>query len=180
MVNAGEDDAEPVAETHAEIQGRQERNAPAWMALALLVLPALYLAMVLILRIDAGPFWLWHANLPGYAYLLDAVNLLNLDAPGYVNDPGTPVQMIAALVLMSAHGFADAATVTDAVLADPEAHLRAVTTVFYALNAFALVAVGLLARVAAGGLIRPCWCSPARSCRWSWYVTVSTPVRMHC
>ena len=153
MVDAGEDDAETVAETPAEIQGKPELDAPAWMALALVVLPALYLAMVLVLRADAGPFWMWYASLPGYAYLLDAVNLLNLYAPGYVDDPGTPVQMITALVLMSAHGFADAATVTAAVLDDPEAHLRAVTTVFYALNAFALVAVGLLARVAAGGLI---------------------------
>ena len=136
-----------------ETNREKELGAPVWAAAVLLVLPALYLASALILRTDAGPFWLWHSGLPGYAYLLDAVNLLNLFAPGHVGDPGMPVTAIAALVLMSAHGFVDALAVTDAVLADPEAHLRAITTVFYALNAFTLVAVGLTARFATGGLI---------------------------
>lgn len=133
--------------------GERETRAPVWTAAVVLVLPVLYLVSALVLRTDAGPFWLWHAGLPGYAFLLDAVNLLNHYAPGYVIDPGTPVQAVAALVLMSAHGFADVQTVTEAVLADPESHLRAITTVLYALNAFALVAVGLAARAAAGRLI---------------------------
>ena len=140
-------------ENEGATDGEEETRAPVWTAAAVLVLPVLYLVSALILRTDAGPFWLWHAGLPGYAFLLDAVNLLNHYAPGYVIDPGTPVQAVAALVLMSAHGFTDVQTVTEAVLADPESHLRAITTVLYALNAFALVAVGLAARVAAGRLI---------------------------
>lgn len=136
----------------AESEESLRKESP-WGNVALLALPVLYLASALILRNDAGPFWLWHAIAPSYFYLLDAVNLINLTAPGHVVHPGTPVQFVGALVLLSAHGFGAVETTTDAVLRDPEPYLRAISTVLYALNAFGLLAAGFAARFALGGLL---------------------------
>ncbi|MCG8510670.1 MAG: hypothetical protein MI741_15715 [Rhodospirillales bacterium] len=133
--------------------GDGQRKVSPWESAALLVLPVLYVVSVLIMRADAGPFWLWHAIDPSYFYLLDSINLINLTAPGHVAEPGTPLQSIGALVLLSAHGFGAVDAVTDSVLRDPESYLRAISTVLYALNAFGLIAVGFAARYAVGGLL---------------------------
>ncbi len=124
-----------------------------WTWIVLVVLPVVYLSSAIILRTDGGPFWIWHAIDPSYFYLLDSLNLINLTTPGHVAHPGTPVQSIGALVLLAVQGFADADTITARVLADPETHLRAMSTVLYVINAVGLLAVGLAARGALGGLM---------------------------
>lgn len=124
-----------------------------WEWLIVLLLPAAYLASGLILRDSMGPFWIWHAVDPSYAYLLDAANLVNLTAPGQIADPGTPVQVLGALVLWVMHGFAGADAIVRAVIADPEIHLRAIATVILGLNTVALVAAGGAARLAFGGVL---------------------------
>ena len=124
-----------------------------WTWVVLVILPALYLTYALILRADGGPFWIFHAIDPSYFYLLDAVNLINLNTTGSFAHPGAPVQSIGAMVLAAFHGFADADTITDRVLADPEPHLRAISTGLYVINAVGLLAVGLVARSALAGLM---------------------------
>lgn len=136
----------------AESKANQGKGS-IWAAIALLVLPVLFLVSALVLREDGGPFWIWHAIDPSYFYLLDSVNLVNLTTPGHVAHPGTPVQAIGALVLWSIHGFADPEVLIEAVLSDPETYLRAISTVLYVLNGVALVAVGFAARAALGGLM---------------------------
>lgn len=129
------------------------RRAPTWQWPVLLVLPAVFLAAALILRQQAGPFWIWHAIDPSYRYLFDALNFLHRQVPVAVADPGTPLQALGAVVLWAMHGFAGADEITEAVLDAPEAHLHAILTVVLALDALAMVAVGAAARLALGGLV---------------------------
>lgn len=129
------------------------RADPTWEWLVLLLLPAAYLVSALVLRNSMGPFWLWHAVDPSYFYLLDSANLVNLTTPGHVAHPGTPVQVIGALVLWVMHGFAGADAIIRAVVAEPEAHLRAIGTAIFVLNALALAAAGGAARLAFGGVL---------------------------
>ncbi|MFA6022428.1 MAG: hypothetical protein WC722_19390 [Rhodospirillales bacterium] len=130
-----------------------QRADPTWEWVVLLALPVGYLVSALVLRANMGPFWTWHAIDPSYFYLLDSANLVNLTTPGHVAHPGTPVQVLGALVLWVMHGFAGADATIRAVIADPEVHLRAIGTVILGLNALALAAAGGAARLAFGGVL---------------------------
>ncbi len=111
---------------------------------ALLVLPACFLATVLVLRESAGPFWMWYSIDPDYAYLINALKILNLTTPGHVDHPGTPVQWLGAMVLKATYPAASGAHIIDTVLADPEAHMHRITQVMAWLNAAVLFAAGVV------------------------------------
>ena len=117
-------------------------NRWAWPAMA--ALPVVYVAVTLVLRADAMPFWLWHNLDPDYFYLLDSLNIVNLTTPGHVYHPGTTVQWLGALVLKAAYPFTGPGEITGAVLADPERHLRLIGTVIVALNGGALYCLGVV------------------------------------
>ncbi|HEX9701450.1 MAG TPA: hypothetical protein VGA19_01265 [Rhodospirillales bacterium] len=129
---------------------RRDRNTAS--GLSLLVLPGVYAAAALWSRAAGGPAWLWFNLDPAYFYLLDALNLINLTAPAIVYHPGIPVTWLGALVLKAAHPLAGADALTGMVLADPEFHLRLIGGVFVALNALALLAVGVAGRRACRSL----------------------------
>ena len=109
---------------------------------ALLALPLCYISAALWIRSQGGPSWLWFNLDPDYFYLLDALNIVNLTTPGHVYHPGTTVDWLGALVLRVANPGASADAVTDAVLADPETHLRLIGTVFIVLNALGVLILG--------------------------------------
>lgn len=113
--------------------------------LSLLILPAVYFALTLVLRENGGPFWIWHIVDPSYYYLFDALNLVNLTPPGHPYHPGTPVQVLGALALKSAYPLTDGPAITQAVMADPESHLRLISTFFIILNTLGLLALGATA-----------------------------------
>ena len=116
-------------------------------------LPLVYLTVELVLRAHSGPFWVWHVVDPSYFYLLDFLNVLNLETPGHPYHPGTTVQVLGALTIKAAYPFTAADGIIDAVLADPEPHLRLVSTVMLVLNAVALAAAGWLAYAVFGALL---------------------------
>ncbi len=112
----------------------------AWLVPA--ILPVCLFATLWILRQDAGPFWQWNLLDPSYFYLFDALNLVNGDPPGHVAHPGVPVYTLGYLSLKLLHLGADAGSITDAVLADPEAYLRLVSNLIIVLNAVGLWLLG--------------------------------------
>lgn len=126
--------------------GEQNLDRRAWVVL---VLPVALAGTLFQLRAGAGPFWQWNLLDPSYFYLLDALNLLNGEAPGHVFHPGVTVQAIGALVL-GAMNLVTPGDATAAVLDDPERYLRLLSDVVIVLNALTLVAVGLAGRRAFG------------------------------
>lgn len=126
-----------------------DASAP-WL---LLGLPVLFVIAIAFLRWAAGPFWLWSNLDPDYFYLLDALNLISLKPPGHVYHPGTTVQVLGAIVIKGMHPFSDADAVTGAVLADPEAHLAAISNVLIGLNGLAMLIVGVAGLAATGRLV---------------------------
>lgn len=112
--------------------------------LALLVLPVLYVAACVLLRHDGGPFWIWHLVDPSYYYLFDSLNLALLEWPGHPYHPGTPVQVLGAVVLRLAHPLASSGDLVTTVLDDPEGHLRLISSAIVGLVAALLLVSGLV------------------------------------
>ena len=119
------------------------RDRNVWAVLC--ILPACYFMVAWILRADGGSFWMWHIADPSYFYLFDSLNLVNLTTPGHPYHPGTTVQVLGALVLKAAYLTSNGEEITSAVLADPESHLRLISTVIIFLNASALLLSGAIA-----------------------------------
>lgn len=115
-------------------------TASAW--LLILALPCINLISGFILRDHAGPFWLWSNLDPDYWYLLDSLNLINLNWPVHIPHPGTPLQLLGAILIKGMHPFSSAQEITQMVLSQPERYLHVINAALVFLNTAALAFVG--------------------------------------
>ncbi len=123
----------------------REINAlPASRRLALLVLPLTFLAVSLLMRHHAGPFWLWSNLDPDYWYLIDSLNMINGEWPKHIAHPGTTLQALGALVIKTMHPFTGAEEINRLVLSDPETYLTIIGRALIVLNTLALALAGLV------------------------------------
>ncbi len=113
---------------------------PVWMIVG--ALPLVGLISGIILRDHAGPFWLWSNLDPDYWYLLDSLNLINLNWPVHIAHPGTPLQVLGAFLIKSLHPLTSADQITQLVLANPEPYLQLINGVLIIANALALGFIG--------------------------------------
>jgi len=109
------------------------------------LLPVVLILTLWLLRLDAGPFWQWNLLDPSYFYLLDALNILNLQLPGHLAHPGVPVYSLGAGLLRALNPLSSASEITTNVLSDPEKALTAISTLFFIINAALLTGLGIAA-----------------------------------
>lgn len=114
---------------------------PNW--LLIFALPIASLVAGFILRDHAGPFWLWSNLDPDYWYLLDSLNMVNLNWPVHIAHPGTPLQLLGAIMIKLSHPFASGEQITELVLSDPEYYLHLIQAALVLTNAAALGFIGL-------------------------------------
>jgi hypothetical protein len=116
--------------------------------LLLLGLPIAYLISHGFLSRQKGNFW-WTVNQdPDYAYLLNSLIVANGDSPGHIDHPGTPMQILGAIVLRVSHFFlslftASSGNLTDSVLTNSESYLYWINYTLVALGALSLLIVGI-------------------------------------
>ena len=115
--------------------------------LAILVLPMIFLFSSVLMRHNAGPFWLWSNLDPDYWYLMDALNIINGEWPRHIAHPGTTVQWIGALVIKASHPFTDLHDLNTLVLSKPEEYLKIIVYFFISLNTVALLLVGAISNL---------------------------------
>ncbi|MBT4940459.1 MAG: hypothetical protein HON14_15095 [Rhodospirillaceae bacterium] len=111
--------------------------------MALLFLPTIFLITSIILKLDAGPSWLWSNLDPDYWYLFDSLNMVNLNWPQHINHPGTTVQFIGAAMIKLLFPLTSAEQINQIVLANPEYYLVLISRVLLSLNVVALVFIGV-------------------------------------
>jgi hypothetical protein len=110
-------------------------------------LPIFYLASYLVLGVKRGAFY-WTGNQdPDYAYLGNSLKLAMFQAPSHTDHPGTPLQMIGAVLISVWHFFrggnsARADLATD-VLSNPETYLYVIHTGLVILTAISILFLGL-------------------------------------
>jgi hypothetical protein len=112
--------------------------------LLLLFLPISLFVSGLILNSVRGPYWLGANSDPEYAYLLNALNLAQLHPVGHSDHPGTPVQILGAIILRAVYPLlSQEEDLARAVLRDPEAYLNGMNATFLAINTGMLLALGI-------------------------------------
>jgi hypothetical protein len=110
-------------------------------------LPIFYLAAYLILGVKRGAFY-WTGNQdPDYAYLGNSLKLAMFQAPSHTDHPGTPLQIIGAVLISVWHFFqggnsAGADLATD-VLSNPETYLYVIHTGLVILTAGSILFLGM-------------------------------------
>ena len=120
--------------------------------LALLVLPICFVVSAVIMRVHAGPFWLWSNLDPDYWYLFDSLNIVNLNWPQHIAHPGTTVQTIGAALIRILHPLSSIDEINHLVLADTEHYLFLTSLVLIGLVAVAIWCAGLAAFAVFGSL----------------------------
>lgn len=98
---------------------------------ALCVLPLALLLLGLVLRAGIGPYFLGANQDPAYPYLLNSLNILSGRAPSHIDHPGTPLQVLGAVVLWvrwRLGGGGASEPLDHSVLGDPEGYLHAIST----------------------------------------------------
>ncbi len=110
----------------------------------LVLLPIFLFVTGCILREAHGPYYLWRFD-QSYAYLINSLNLAQLLEVGGVAHPGTPVQIIGAIVFKIAYYLSGAQTdFVKHVLTNPEAYLLIFQRILLILNSLVLLLLGLL------------------------------------
>ena len=122
---------------------RRISSVPYGHAMALLFLPTTFLITSIILKLDAGPSWLWSNMDPDYWYLFDSLNMVNLNWPQSIAHPGTTVQFIGAAMIKLLFPLTSADQINQIILANPEHYLMLISRVLLSLNVAALVFIGV-------------------------------------
>lgn len=122
--------------------------------LYLLILPILLVIAAVCLNDARGPDWLGSNLDPEYVYLLNAANLAGMTGVGHIDHPGTPVQVLGAVVMRVVH-FVSSPGVEfgEDVLRRPEFYMGAIKSIFVVLNALMLLALGVVVYI----VIRSLW-----------------------
>ncbi len=102
--------------------------------LILLAIPSIVLLCAVLLGASAGPYWLGPNYDAAYQYLMNGLYLVKGFPPTHVDHPGTPVQMLCALVIGVFNIGRPAAGTVDRVLIAPEFYLHAVFAVLVILS----------------------------------------------
>lgn len=108
------------------------------------VLPGVFLLTVLSVRASHGP--IYFAYDPDYAYLMNALALAVGEPSHLTLHPGTPIQMLGAVVVWVVNAFRGFPPVVTDVIKNPEIYAQAIHAVVIVLIFAGLVALGLAAR----------------------------------
>jgi len=106
------------------------------------LIPLLLLILNIFFIKDLGPVYLSCFD-PAYNYLLNGLNLAsgNLEI-GHFDHPGTPVQLLSALIIRVIYAFNSDSSIVESVLSKPETYLSAITYILIFLNLTVLFWLG--------------------------------------
>jgi hypothetical protein len=107
------------------------------------------------MRGASGPYWLSGNLDPTYTYLMNSLNVATMHRPYYTDHPGTPVDLVGAVVIRAINPGSDRATIASSVLSDPEKYIAAINLVLVIICAVSLFVAGYVAQAVFKGLFPP-------------------------
>ena len=108
------------------------------------IVPIVFLLVSLLMRHNAGPFWLWSNLDPDYAYLFDSLNMVNGKWPQEMAHPGITVDFIGAIIIRIIHPITSLQEINQLVLINPEHYLLILSRIFIFINTIALLILGIV------------------------------------
>ncbi len=118
----------------------------------LLVLPTLMVFLYVWLKEARGPYWLALSFDPDYQYLLNSLRLTQWLLPAHTDHPGTPLQVLGALVIGIGHWSSTTEDLVRHVLKNPEWYLDCISYTITFLYWVVLVVSGRVVYRATGGI----------------------------
>jgi len=90
-----------------------------------MIIPLMTLIYSILLRNAEGPFYLNTLYDPTYVYLISSLNLSQLQAPAFVDHPGTPIHVIGAVIVKGLYELTgNSPDIAEDVLSKPEYYIR--------------------------------------------------------
>ena len=80
---------------------------------------------------------------PEYAYLFNSLNIINGIAPWHIDHPGTPLQMLGAMVIKASHPFTNSKSITGFAFTNPEIYLTRINFVINILIVLTIFVLGI-------------------------------------
>lgn len=117
---------------------------PVVLAAVLFILPVTAYLFSSMMIEERGPYWLAENFDPEYAYLFNALNLINLPVPQLVEHPDTTLHVLGAIVIKLLTLDRTVSETTELVLADPEYYLSTISHTLRILNLISLFALGVV------------------------------------
>lgn len=97
------------------------------------IVPIVLFSLTMLMSEFSGPFYLGPNQDPEYAYLLNSLDILQLTSPAHTDHPGTPLQVLGALVILLEYGivslFRNTGSIQYEVLSNPESYLKSINLV---------------------------------------------------
>ena len=113
--------------------------------IVLSIIPVSLLLYSVIMRYAEGPFYFNTLYDPCYVYLINSLNLAQFIAPAHFDHPGTPVQIIGAIVIKITHLFNNkTGDISVDVLSDPEYYLSMIHITLAIINSIILYISSLI------------------------------------
>ena len=109
--------------------------------LILLLLPVLLICAGLYMK-NWIPLYYLRCMDPEYSYLFNGLNLAHLNFPWHLDHPGTPLQLLSALVIRVVHLFRSGPSLNVDVFSDPEFYINAIVYTLISINAVVLAVSG--------------------------------------
>ncbi|MBK8552340.1 MAG: hypothetical protein IPL53_15240 [Ignavibacteria bacterium] len=119
----------------------------------LLILPVILILLTFYVKLSVGEFCLYRD--PAYVYLINSLNLAQLSGygAGHLHHPGTPVQVLGAVVIKFYYTLQGQNTdIVRDVFLRPEFYLERINLVIVLITAFALFILGLVAFKKSGNI----------------------------
>lgn len=118
-----------------------------------LALPLIFLTAAVLFAGVIGPFYLAYNYDPEYIYLLNGVNLANLQSSELFHHPGTPLQLALALEIRLANLGVSAPQTAVHVIAHSESYLSVASMVIVFAYTVAMAWVGLVVATRTGSAV---------------------------
>ncbi len=109
------------------------------------LLPSIIAALGIFLKIATGPYWLAANQDPSYQYLINSLMILDHKTPNLVDNPGTPLQLLGAVIIaLLKPGFSKEKIIED-VISRPEFFLNVIHACLLLLFVVSLAGLGYYA-----------------------------------
>jgi len=112
------------------------------LKIVLVILPLLYLILLLHQQSSRSNYHMYDTD-PEYAYLFSGMNICNLSTPNHVQGPGTPLQVLSAVVIKVVHTVRSTGdTLNVDVMKNPDVYCSAINTFIIILISISILIAG--------------------------------------